>query len=144
MKESFKQWLSRRSRQRGVLACGVRFPDKTALTQSWSQEFTSPSLDNAWRCASDAFEVLKVNFFPDQRIRWVYENALLHCVRREDGIYLGIFTAKGPEAFDAVEIERLITEFRTLRADGVAAGPKDGARHKSAGATSRPPTNKQP
>ena len=115
MKEFLNQWLSRRARLPGVLACGVRFPDKTTLTQSWSPEFTAPSLDNAWRCASDAFQVLKVNFFPNERVRWIYEKALLHCARREDGICLGIFTAKERGAVDVAEIERLIAEFRALR-----------------------------
>ena len=117
MKEFLSQWLNRRARLRGVLACGVRFPDKTSLTQSWSPEFAGPSLDNALRCASDAFQVLKLNFFPNERVRWVYEKALLHCARREDGICLGIFTAKDPGAVDAAEIERLIAEFRALRAN---------------------------
>jgi hypothetical protein len=114
MKEFLSQWLSR-ARLRGVLACGVRFPDKTSLTQSWSPEFAEPSLDNAWRCASDAFQVLKVNFLPNERVLWVYEKALLHCARREDGICLGIFTAKDLVAVDSAEIERLIAEFRALR-----------------------------
>jgi len=117
MKEFLSQWLSRRARLRGVLACGVRFPDKTSLSHSWSPEFTEPSLDNAWRCASDAFQVLRVNFFPNERILWVYEKALLHCAHREDGICLGIFTTKDLEAVDAAEIERLIAEFRVLRAN---------------------------
>ena len=115
MKQSLSQWLSRRTQLRGVLACGLRFPDKTSLTQSWSPDFTTRSLDNAWRCASDAFQVLRVNFFPDERVRWVYEKALLLCARREDGICLGIFTAKDPGAVDAAEIERLLAEFRALR-----------------------------
>lgn len=117
MKESLSQWLSRRTRLRGVLACGVRLPDKTSLTQSWSPEFTASSLENAWRCASDAFQVLRVNSFPNERVRWVYEQALLYCARREDGTCLGIFTAKEREAVDAAEIERLMAEFCALRAD---------------------------
>jgi len=116
VKESLSQWLSRRARLRGVLACGVRFPDKTSLTQSWSPEFTAPSLENAWRCASDAFQVLRVNFFPNERVRWVYEKALLHCACREDGICLGIFTAQDGAGVDPAEIERLLVEFCAMRA----------------------------
>jgi hypothetical protein len=116
MNESFSQWLSQRTHQRGVLACGIRFPDKTSLSQSWSPEFAASSLDNAWRCAGDAFQVLKVNFFPNERARWVYERALLHCARRDDGIWLGIFTEKDQAAIDAAEIEQLIAEFCALRA----------------------------
>jgi len=123
MNESLGQWLARRARLRGVLACGVRFPDKTSLTQSWSPEFTAPSLENAWRCAGDAFQVLKVNFFPNERVLWVYEKALLHCARRADGICLGIFTARDRGAVDDAEIDRLISEFRALRVDAPASSP---------------------
>jgi len=117
MKESFSQWLSRRTQLRGVFACGIRFPDKTSLTQSWSPEFTASPLENAWRCAGDALQVLGAGSLPNERVHWVYEKALLYCVRREDGTWLGIFTAKDPGAVDAGEIERLRAEFCALRVD---------------------------
>ena len=115
MKESLNQWLNQRSRLRGVLACGVRFPDKTSLTLSWSSEFAALSLENAWRCASDAFQVLGVNAFPNERVRWIYERVLLYCACREDGICLGIFTPNDRGAADPGEIERLIAEFCAMR-----------------------------
>jgi hypothetical protein len=114
MKTEINQWLRQRAQPVGGLACGVRFPDKTSLTQSWSSDFPNRALENAWRCASDAFQVLKINFFSHDYVRWVYENAFLYCTRREDGICLGIFTAKDPRAFNADEIERLLAEFRAL------------------------------
>jgi hypothetical protein len=116
MKELVNQWVTQRARLRGVLACGVRFADKTSFTKSWTPDFPAPALDNAWRCASDAFQVLKINLFPNDHIRWVYENAFLYCARRDDGTCLGIFTAKDPKAFDAAGIERLLAEFRALEA----------------------------
>lgn len=121
MKESLSQWLSQRTRLRGVLACGIRFPDKTSLTQSWSPDFPTPSLENAWRCAGDAFQVLKVNFFPNDRVLWIYEKALLHCARRADGVCLGIFTAKERGEVDVGEIDRLIDEFCAMRMDAPAS-----------------------
>lgn len=114
MKVVIRQWLSQRTQVPGVLACGVRFPDKTACTQTWSPDFPAASLDNAWRCVSDAFQVIKHDFFPNQRVRWVYENALLFCTCRDDGIGLGIFTAKDAQSFDANEVEQLIAEFTAL------------------------------
>src|SRR5437660_8689 len=107
MKEAISQWLSQRTQLTGVLACGVRFPDKTSCTQAWSVDFPAQSLDNAWRCVSDAFQVIKHDFSVNERVRWVYENALLFCVRRDDGICLAIFTAKDTQAFDPGAIERL-------------------------------------
>ena len=121
MKESLSQWLSRRTQVRGVLACGVRFPDKTSLTQSWSPEFEPAPLENAWRCASDAFQVLRGSSFPNERVRWIYENAVLYCARREDGTCLGIFAAREKGAVDAAEIEQLVAEFCALRPDAHAS-----------------------
>jgi hypothetical protein len=114
MKSILQQWLAERTQVPGVIACGIRFPDKTSLTQSWSKEFQIESLENAWRCVSDTFQVLKINFFPNEKIRWVYENAFLYCGRRYDGICLAIFTSKDPQVFDPEIIEKLMTEFRAL------------------------------
>ena len=114
MKETLHQWLARRTQLPGVLACGVRYPDKTSFTQTWSADFPAQALDNALRCMSDAFQVLKINFFPHERARWVYEHAFLYCARRDDGICLGIFTAKDPQAFDAAAVEYLVEEFHLL------------------------------
>lgn len=116
MKEPLQQWVSQRARLPGVLACGLRFADKTCFTESWSSDFPVQNLDHAWRCASDAFQVLRVNFFPNERVRWVYEKALLHCACREDGICLGIFTAQDGGGVDPAEIERLLVEFCAMRA----------------------------
>ena len=114
MKERLQELINRSAQLPGVLACGVRFPDKTSLTQSWSPDFSVQNLDHAWRCASDAFQVLKINFFPNEYVRWVYEKAFLYCVRREDGICLGLFTAKDSRAHDTTAVESLLAEFRAL------------------------------
>jgi len=114
MKDILQRWLAERTQVTGVLACGVRFPDKTSLTQTWSKEFPPESLENAWRCVSDTFQVLKINFFPNEQIRWVYENAYLYCGRRYDGVCLAIFTSKDPGVFDPETIENLMTEFRAI------------------------------
>ena len=116
MKEVIDQWLRERVQLVGGLACGVRFPDKSSLTQSWSSDFPIKALDNAWRCASDAFQVLKINFFPHEYVRWAYENAFLYCARRDDGICLGIFISKDLHAFNSEEVEQLLAEFRLLNA----------------------------
>jgi hypothetical protein len=117
MKDILQPWLAQRTQVSGVFACGIRFPDKTSLTQSWSQEFPNDALENAWRCVSDTFQVLKINFFPNDNIRWVYENAFLYCGRRSDGICLAIFTSKDPQLFDEELIEGLFEEFRALGHD---------------------------
>ena len=117
MKELLQQWVGQRAQLPGVLACGVRFPDKTSFTQSWAADFRVQNLDRAWRCAGEAFQVLKIYFFPNEYVRWVYEKAVLHCARRDDGICLGIFTAKDTQAPDPAAVQRLLVEFRALRSE---------------------------
>ena len=114
MKEIVNLWLGKSARLPGVLACGVRYPDKTAFTQTWSSQYPADTLENAWRCVSDAFQVLQLNRFPAERVRWVYANAILFGARRSDGICLGVFTTSDPLAFDTAQIERLLAEFQAL------------------------------
>jgi methionine synthase II (cobalamin-independent) len=94
----------------------VHYPDQTAFVQSWSSSFPSAPLENAWRCVADAFQVFHLNRFPVRHARWVYEHAFLYCARRDDGICLGIFTSKDPQAISPDEIERLIAQFLQLSA----------------------------
>jgi hypothetical protein len=117
MKELLKQWVGQHAQLPGVLACGVRFPDKTSFTQSWAADFRVQSLERAWRSSGEAFQVLKIYFFPTDYVRWVYEKAVLHCARRDDGICLGIFTAKGEQSPDPAAVQRLLVEFRALRSE---------------------------
>lgn len=116
MKETINLWLSKNARLPGVLACGVRYPDRTAFTQTWSSQLVVAALENAWRCAADAFQVLQLNRLTGEWVRWVYDQAYLYCTRRPDGIFLGLITSKDPLSFDPVEIQRLLAEFRTLSA----------------------------
>jgi hypothetical protein len=115
MKGTIKEWMFERPRVTGVLACGVRFPDKTALNESYSRDFPVVALDNVWRCVADAYQVLPLHRIPAVRMRWVYEKALLYCVRRSDGIILGLFTSRNPEELDSSGVERMCAGFEELR-----------------------------
>ena len=114
MKETAKQWMAENSRARGLLACGVRFTDKTSINESHSPDFPIVAMENAWRCIADAYQVLTLHRFPVARMRWVYEQAVLACVRRSDGIILGLFLAPNAEEADPQEVERLFSEFHAL------------------------------
>jgi hypothetical protein len=114
MKETINLWLSKNARLPGVLACGVRYPDQTVFSQTWSSGFPVQVLDNTWRAVGDTFPVFQLHRFSGNWVRWVYERAHLYTTRRRDGICLGLFTVKDPLGFDPVEIERLLGEFHTL------------------------------
>lgn len=117
MKSVITKWLKERTGTPGVLACGVQFPDASSCSQSHSPQFSPPVLEHTWRCVADTFQVLKLQqHFPATRLRWIYEHAYLYCAQREDGLCLGVFTAKDPAALDTGALEQLLGEFQGLKA----------------------------
>ena len=114
MKELVAHWFDQSAPFEGILACGVRHLDRSTVTKSWSDDFTELAIDNALRCVADLFQVLPINGVPSGRVRWVYQNGLLHCERRADGPCLGIFTVRNESAFDATGMERMFQEFQAL------------------------------
>ena len=121
--DRIKNWLAQMPAVRGLLACGVRFAGGTALSQSYSCDCPLAALEHAWRCAADAFEVLAAYRQPAIHLRWRYQLAHLHCVRRNDGTLLGMFVTSRPGDLDAAAIDRLLTEFEALPDDGGRQGP---------------------
>jgi hypothetical protein len=114
MKEQISQWFEQSAPFEGILACGVRQPDHSTMTKSWSDSYSELAMENALRCVADLFQVLPLNRLPQGRVRWVYENALLHCERRSDGACLGIFTLREEARCDAAGLERVFAEFQAL------------------------------
>ena len=114
MKELVNQWFEQSAPFQGILACGVRHPDRTALSKTWADGFTEMAVENALRCAAEFFQVLQSNRILPGRIRWVYQRALLDCERREDGTCLGVFTSGNKSSVDLGGLERIFSEFQSL------------------------------
>ena len=114
MKELVNQWFEQSSPFQGILACGLRHPDRTAISKTWADGFSEMAVENALRCVADLFQVLPLNRIQPGRVRWVYRGALLTCQRRTDGTCLGVFTSGEASAVDLAGLERLFTEFQSL------------------------------
>src|ERR671925_331965 len=91
IKERITDWLRRTPPARGVLVRGIRFADQTFVCDFDSRDFPMSALEQAWRSVADTFQVLEAQRLPPTRLTWVFERAVLHCVRREDGTILGVF-----------------------------------------------------
>jgi hypothetical protein len=115
MNNEFNSWLKNSTDLPGIMACAVRYPDKSTYTRVYSSEISEETTENALRCVSDTFQTLKNQKFPAQRLRWVFEKSLLHCVARSDGVCLGIFTSKDPQVPAPEKLEKLIVEFQNAR-----------------------------
>ena len=113
-KEQIAKWLGRAPAVRGTLLRGVLFPDQSVVNDGADPDFPTSALEQAWRVASDTFQVLNAQRFPPTRLSWVYERAVLHCVQRKDGTLLGVFLTRKTAEADNDGLTRLLGEFQNL------------------------------
>lgn len=114
MKEQFNLWLTRNARLPGVAGACLFYPDRTRFGQSWNPQLPAETLENAWRCVADTFQVLQLNRFPTETIRWVFANAFLYCARRSDGIGMAVLVLKEHAAAEPEVFASLIAAFHTV------------------------------
>ncbi len=116
MKEHFQNWLTEKMKIAGVLACGVRAPDRKTFIRSQSPQFTPVGLEHACRCLADTFQILRSNRFPEGLIRWVYDNYFLYGSVRQDGICIAILSSREGASLRPADLEAMIAEFQNLQA----------------------------
>ncbi len=109
--EQITQWLRSTKAASGTIVRGVRFADETFASDVDTKEFPALALEQAWRIVSDAFQILSVQKLPPTRLSWVYEKAVLHCVRRGDGAIFGVFVTKKTVDVDVNGLNRMLNEF---------------------------------
>ena len=115
MQDQIHNWLTEVMKISGVLACGIRSPDRKTVTRSNSNQFAPIALENACRCLGDTFQVINSNHFPMEVVRWVYENYFLYGITREDGFCMAVLTRrKAPSNLQPQDFEKIAAEFRKL------------------------------
>ena len=115
MQEQIHNWLTEKMKVGGVLACGIRLPDRKTFTRSHSPQFPPIALENACRCLSDTFQIINSNRFPMGLVRWVYENYFLYGIGRPDGLCLALLTRRNAvPSLQPLELERIASEFQQL------------------------------
>jgi hypothetical protein len=116
MREHFNSWLTEKMKVAGVLACGVRAPDRKTFTRSGSNQFTPVGLEHACRCLADTFQILNSNRFPSGLIRWVYDNYFVYGSMRTDGICLAVLSKREGSSLQPADLESIVAEFQNLQA----------------------------
>jgi hypothetical protein len=114
MTDEFHPWLSRSAQVRGLQAIGLRQADQSTLTVIQDPTFSSEGVENTWRCVADTYQVLKHHRCPVIHLRWSFEQSLLFCMMRPDGICLMILTTSRLEELDAAGLEAIFHEFQEL------------------------------
>ena len=109
MKESFQHWLTENSLVPGVLACGVRFPDRSCLSQSHTELLPNERLDQIWQRLSETVTFLNSQRLAPTQLSWTFSESQIHLALRPDGISLGLITA--PEASESPALAALVQRF---------------------------------
>ena len=112
--EHITNWLRTTKAASGTIVRGVRFADETFISDVDTKDFPALSLEQTWRVVSDSFQILSAQKFPPTRLSWVYEKAVLHCVRRGDGAIFGVFVTKKIADVDMNGLNRMLTEFLNM------------------------------
>jgi hypothetical protein len=115
MQEQIHNWLTEKMKVAGVLACGIRSPDRKTFTRTHSQQFPQMAMENACRCVSDTFQIMNSNRFPTELVRWVYENYFVFGLARPDGHCLTLLTRRNAlPSLQPPDLERITAEFLQL------------------------------
>jgi hypothetical protein len=108
--------LDQAARLGEVRAAAVLTPNRQVLSRSQSPELTEAALAAVWRHLADAAEVSAHHRLPPQQMRWIFERVLVYCLRRADGLMLGLIVGREPGGrFNAAAAEQVFEEFRKLR-----------------------------
>lgn len=109
MKQELNLWLSQQTRLPGVLACGLRYTDRTSFSQQWARTVPADALEKSLACLNDLWRVLRLHGFQAQWVRWGYAKGWFYAAQRADGVLLGIITQRADEAELAAVKELLLT-----------------------------------
>ena len=73
-------------------------------------------LASVWRHVADTMEVSAHHRLSALQMRWIFERALVYCLRRADGRMLAVVVSRESDhPFDSPAAEQLFDDFRRMR-----------------------------
>jgi hypothetical protein len=115
MSAEFNSWLKESTAGRSLLACGLRYADKSCFSHVYEANYTPANLEVVLRGVAECFQLLKQQKQTFGRLRWMFENSQLHCAMRGDGVCLSVLTGNS-EGPPTDVLDRLFAEFQAFRA----------------------------
>jgi hypothetical protein len=109
MNETIQSWIERAASSPGMLACGVRLADRSALVRSCRDEFLEPRVTQALKELSEAAYALQQGRIAVEHMRWSFQGAQIRCVTKSGGVVAALFLA--PELADSPVVEQLLADF---------------------------------
>lgn len=111
MSDAYNHWLADHTQLSWVLACAVRYSDRSHFSLSYSAEYPRDACEEAWSCMAEAQRMLGKFKLPPGRFGWSFQSARFLIGIRADGACLGLLTQPNPPAD---ELEKLYADFNAL------------------------------
>jgi len=112
MNNIISQWFASCALAPGILGCGVRLPDGTCVSQSFSDNCPRELLDQALQNLGDSLSAISIHGLAPRWLTWTFEQGQLRVAGRPDGLLLGL--AIQPNSPAAENLDLLTEEFLAL------------------------------
>lgn len=117
--------LSRLLEVRGVRAAGAVAADGRSVEAiAASESFPLEGIGQALRSCADAFHVLDLHRTAPERLRWFFQQGVIHCIGRQGVGVLGAITEHRANQVDSAALERVLLEaYRGLPTASLHSNP---------------------
>jgi len=113
--ELINRWFGRASRLPGALAYGLRYSNSKVYSHTWEARLSEAVLNDLWNRLAPMISVTQPNGTPEF-LRWTFNGAIIFGTTRHDGSMFFVLSPKKSDEANAKELDRLLSEFRALRA----------------------------
>ncbi len=115
MSDLINRWFGRAARLPGTLAYGMRYSNASTFSHMWESRLSEPVLNELWNRLAPMASIATTDDTPET-LRWTFNGAVVIGTTRIDGLMFFVLTSKKSDELDAVGLQRLLSEFRALRA----------------------------
>lgn len=131
----FQSWLEQTSLQPGVLACGVKASQASAVKIA-DPSFPEVRVKELLQALSEIGLTLRQDHLTGGRWRWLFENGQIHSIRRQDGAFALVILANDSVLTSIADIA--LAEFSSIlaSADSPAETLMAGDSHSANGSQS--------
>jgi hypothetical protein len=116
MKSTLQDLFERHLPAPGIIACGVRLPDRTHLCQSCTDEISHSQVELALNRLALAADSLNHHRLEANTFCWTFDRMRVHLAQRPDGSTLIVMAENGKHAQAATSTDRLLADFNDLPA----------------------------
>jgi hypothetical protein len=118
--KALRSWLEQELAISGVMAAGGGNLGGTVFSAVADGEFVLAHNEEIWRCLAGALDSLRVHGSATREMLWGFEHAVLCTVRRDDGLWLGVFSTPHLDDEAALALRAKLDTFKTHDFGGAA------------------------